>query len=180
MDQIQSYILQSGAIYVIGVYVMPAVLSTVGVAMFTRCCLSTPTAGASEWCSRSRILALALGILLNFLLAMIGPFLNHYSLAQVQHGNREIDIRDHNCDQPSFTEEMRRTCNDLHAQNELSPLTHALVSALDAARKSFIGVAIGIILLLGTFWWTANHQLVKRAQLQAKRQWEDDFSKRQL
>ena len=108
---------------------------------------------------------------------MVGPFLHHYSLAHVQHGNRLRDIDGHNCGDPSYTEEMRRTCNELYAQNELSPMTHAFIAAVDALRNSMLGIAAGIILALIGVWWFANRKLKQRAYAQKQQQWEADFVK---
>jgi hypothetical protein len=177
MEYIQSYIIQTGLVYVFTVYALPVLISAGGVALVTKCCAgSAPeTATGGGWCTRARLLALAIAVLLNIVMSMVGPFLHHYSLANVQHGNRLRDIDDHNCHEPSFTPEMTRTCEDLYAQNQLSPTTHALIAAVDALRKSVIGIAAGIILVLIGVWWFANRKLKQRAHAQQRQKWEADF-----
>jgi hypothetical protein len=170
------YIIQTGLVYAFTVYALPVLISAGGVALVTKCCtgaVSVPTEGG--WCTRARLLALAIAVLLNIVMSMVGPFLHHYSLANVQHGNRLRDIDDHNCHEPSFTPEMTRTCEDLYAQNQLSPTTHALIAAVDALRKSVLGIAAGIILVLIGVWWFANRKLKQRAHAQQRQKWEADF-----
>jgi multisubunit Na+/H+ antiporter MnhG subunit len=177
METIQSYFVQASMLYILGTYVVPSLISAIGVALISYCCLTPAGGDGSDVCTKARIFAIAIAILINIGLAMIGPAIYHYSLAQVQYDNRGRDLINHKCDEPAYTLEMTNTCNDLHAQHQLSPGMHAIMATLDATRKSFMGSVSIIIAVILFFWWIAHRRLTRRAQLQAKQKWAETYDK---